>query len=85
MESLKLLPRFLTKVAAASAPLAAEPFGRSVRSALPFKLLAMPAQLLSCLGRACNGHVNFVKHLYYIPRIIGSYVSNAEPTKTTTQ
>ena len=37
----------------------------------------------SCLGRACNGHVNFVKHLYYIPRIIGSYVSNAEPTKTT--
>lgn len=34
---------------------------------------------------ACNGHVNFVKHLYYIPRIIGSYVSNGKATKTTTR
>ena len=32
-------------------------------------------------GSQCNGHVRFVKHLYYIPRIIGTYVFNVQRYK----
>ena len=47
-----------------------------------FSVCFSSTELMSLMS-PCNGHVNFVKHLYYILRIIGSYVFNVKrPAKT---